>query len=164
MKKILLLLTLITLGVGVNAQNNECSHQKNKEDMEIARDNQHITIDHNTYAWRPFSNAMGYSIYGSRYRKARTSRGWGQALSLFVAPAGAAFIGYSISQHVNGGAIIGGVVVAGALGAGIPLWVKGQREIDNMMDDYAKRFGPKPYSSSITAGPTMNGVGLAFNF
>lgn len=164
MKKILLLLTLITLGIGVNAQNNECVQKQDKDNIFVLPDGKSIAIDLNTHEWKPFNNAVGRSVYGSRYRKAVASKTWGQILSLVVAPAGAAFIGYSINQNVKGGAIIGGVVLAGGLGAGIPLWVKGQREIDNMLDDYAKRFGPKPYSSSITAGPTMNGVGLAFNF
>ena len=164
MKKSLLLLLLITLGFGANAQNNDYSQLDNKEDIKIALDNQHITIDQNTYAWRPFSNAVGRSVYGSRYRKAVSSKAWGEVLSLIVAPASAVFIGYSINQHVKGGAIIGSMVLAGSLGAGIPRWVKGQKEIDSMLDDYAKRFGPKPYSSSVTVGPTTNGVGLAFNF
>ena len=39
-------------------------------------------------------------------------------------------------------AIIGGAVMAAGLGAGIPLWVKGRRELDWMLDDYTKRYVP----------------------
>ncbi len=159
-------MSLITLGVGVNAQNitNGWPQRQDKDFIQVGPDGKHITIDRNTYEWRPFTNAVGRSIYGSRYRKARSSKGWGQTLTLFAAPLCGAFIGYSAIQHVKGGAIIGGVLLAGSLGAGIPLWVKGQRELDDMLDDYAKRFGPKPYSSSVTVGPTTSGVGLAYNF
>ena len=168
MKKLLLLVSLITLGLGANAQNdtrnNGWPQRHDKEDIQWEADGKHITIDRNTYAWRPFTPDVGYSIYGSRYRKARSTRGWGQVLSLVVAPLSAISMAYSLTRRSEGAAMIGGAILAGSLGAGIPLWVKGQREMDIMLDDYVKRFGPKPYSSSITAGPTMNGVGLAFNF
>ena len=34
----------------------------------------------------PFSDAVGYSIYGSQYRKARATRSWGVNLCLVSAP------------------------------------------------------------------------------
>ena len=54
--------------------------------------------------------------------------------------------------------------LAGSLGVGIPLWVKGRKDLDWMLDDYAKRYGPRPYAASLSAGPTRNGVGIALNF
>ena len=54
--------------------------------------------------------------------------------------------------------------LGGSLGGGIPLWRKGRRELDWMMDDYVRRYAPKPYSSNISVGPTNNGLGLALNF
>ena len=33
-----------------------------------------------------------------------------------------------------------------------------------MMDDYNARYAPNPYGSSLKAGATRNGVGLALNF
>ena len=73
-------------------------------------------------------------------------------------------IGAGIDGQCYGWSVIGGCFCAGSLGAGIPLWSKGRRELDWMMDDYAKRYGPKPYSAKLSAGPTNNGIGLAFNF
>ena len=61
-------------------------------------------------------------------------------------------------------AVLGGIGLAGSLGGGIPLWVKGRRELDWILDDYAERYAPRPYAASITAGPTRNGFGLALNF
>ena len=61
-------------------------------------------------------------------------------------------------------AIIGAAALAGSLGGGIHLWVKGRRELDYMLDDYAERYGPKPIAASLTVGPTMNGFGLAYIF
>lgn len=131
----------------------------------VARDNQHIIINPDIHVWEgPFNDAMGYTYYGSRYRKAKAMQEWGVVLSVAVAPLGGVLIAYSIKQNIKGGPVVGALFVAGGLGAGIPLWVKGRRELDWMLDDYTKRYAPKPYSSSVTAGPTKNGVGLAFNF
>ena len=166
MKRFVLLLALFALGFGVNAQNTQTGwpQQQDKEDVFISADGRSITIDRNTYAWRPFSDSVGLSLYGSRYRKAKSSKNWGLFLTTLVAPASGAFIIYSLDHKVQGGALVGGAALAGSLGAGIPLWIKGRRELDAMLDDYAQRFSPKPYSSSVTVGPTANGVGLALSF
>jgi len=166
MKRLVFLLALFTLGFGLNAQNTQTGwpQQHDKDDVFISADGRSITIDRNSYAWRPFSDAVGISLYGSRYRKARASKGWGVFLSAIVAPASGAFIIYSLDHKVPGGALVGGVALAGSLGTGIPLWIKGRRELDAMLDDYAQRFSPRTYSSSINVGPTANGVGFALNF
>ena len=166
MKRFVLLFALFTLGFGANAQNtdNGWLQQQDKDNVFITADGRTITIDRNTYTWRPFSDAVGLSLYGSRYRKAKSSKNWGMFLTTLVAPASGAFIIYSLDHKVQGGALVGGAALAGSLGAGIPLWIKGRRELDAMIDDYAQRFSPKPYSSSVTVGPTANGVGLALSF
>ena len=36
-------------------------------------------------------------------------------------------------------------------------------ELDWMLDDYVRRYAPKPHAS-LTVGPTRSGMGLALNF
>ena len=167
MKKLVFFLALILLAQGANAQNNmngETLQLSGEEVITNPDGQQHIVIDHNTYVWRPFGDTMGYAVYGSRYRKAKSNCGWGIVLAAVVAPLSCAYFVYSLDRREAPGAIIGGTIMAAGLGAGIPLWIKGQRELDWMLDDYTRRYAPKPYSSSVTVGPTMNGMGLAFNF
>lgn len=116
------------------------------------------------YGMAPFNAATGYSLYGSSYRKAKQSKNWGIFLSCVVAPAGALLMVYGIEEGPAVKAIVGGAALAGGLGAGIPLWKKGRRQLDWMLDDYVERYGPGSFGSSVTVGPTMNGVGLALNF
>ena len=166
MKKLLLILAFLTLTGALLAQNtdNGWPQRQDREKITVDPNGQDITIDRNTFIWRPFDDTVGYSIYGSRYRKAKASKGWGIFLSCVVAPASAVLMAYGIDEGGVVPAVIGGVGLAGGLGAGIPLWVKGRRDLDWMLDDYAERYGPKPYATSITAGPTRNGFGLALNF
>lgn len=109
-------------------------------------------------------------IYGSRYRKAYGKQLAGIQLSVMVAPlfitTGLAGLAMALGEGdmVGIGVIAGvtGLIGTGAsLGAGIPLWIKGRRELDVMMDDYARRYAPRP---NISMGPTSNGLGLALNF
>ena len=55
---------------------------------------------------------------------------------------------------------------AAALGAGIPLWIKGNKKLNAIADDYNQRYGGKAYgySPSLSVGTTGNGIGLALNF
>ena len=114
--------------------------------------------------WQPFDDMVGYSIYGSRYRKAKANRNWGVFFCEVIAPISALVAIGGIENDTPGATIVGVAGLAGSLGAGIPLWRKGRRELDRMLDDYARRYAPRPYSSSISAGPTRNGIGLALNF
>ncbi|MBO4434542.1 MAG: hypothetical protein J5769_03705 [Bacteroidales bacterium] len=125
----------------------------------------------------PLTDQMSM-IYGSRYRKANSNLLWGISLTTLSAPT-CALVGLAglmigatddlgmegYSGGVNpGGAILGtlGLIgTAASLGVGIPLWVKGRKDLDDMMDDYSRRYAPKP---NITMGPTQNGVGLALRF
>lgn len=166
MKKIAIFLTMVLVTLSANAQSvsNGETQLLSGEEVITGPEGQHIIIDHNSYAWRPFDDAMGYSVYGSRYRRAKAMQEWGVILSVVVAPLAGVLVAYSIKQNIKGGAVAGGIVTAASLGAGIPLWIKGRRDLDWMLDDYTKRYAPKPYGSSLTVGPTMNGMGLAFNF
>ena len=90
---------------------------------------------------------------------------WGIFLSCVAAPAGALVIAeYAGSNDGTMPTILGSVALVGSLGAGIPLWIKGRRELDWMLDDYTRRFGPRSNVASLTVGPTSSGIGLALNF
>lgn len=114
--------------------------------------------------FRPFDYVVGYSLYGSRYRKARSSKSWGVFLCTVAAPISALVAIQGLDEDLPGMTVIGLAGLGGSLGCGIPLWRKGRRELDWMMDDYVRRYAPKPYSSNISVGPTNNGLGLALNF
>ena len=62
--------------------------------------------------------------------------------------------------------VAGGIAGAACLGAGIPLWIKGNRKLNAIADDYNQRYGRNAYGykSSLSVGATGNGVGLALNF
>ena len=166
MKKLMMLIALLTVAGSVSGQNTggDWVQRQDREKITVDPNGQDITIDRNTYNWVPFDDVVGYSVYGSRYRKAKASKGWGKFLSCVVAPASGVLLVYGIDEGGVFPAVVGGAALAGSLGAGIPLWVKGRRELDWMLDDYAERFGPKPYAASVSVGPTRNGVGLALNF
>lgn len=141
--------------------------RQDREHIFVDPEGKNITIDRNTYAWRPFDSVVGYSIYGSRYRKAKASYNWGIFLSCVAAPVAGIGIAYAMDGWTIAPAwcVAGGLAVGGGiLGAGIPLWVKGRKELDWMLDDYARRYGPKPHSARLSAGPTRSGIGLALNF
>lgn len=118
----------------------------------------------------PLSDQMSM-IYGSRYRKANSNVLWGISLTTLVAPScaliglsGLAIAAADETDNEAVGALIGlsGLIgTAASLGIGIPIWIKGRRELDDMMDDYSRRYAPRP---NLTMGPTQNGVGLALNF
>ena len=59
-----------------------------------------------------------------------------------------------------------GLIGAACIGVGIPLWVKGNRKLNAIADDYNQRYGRNAYghASSLSIGSTANGVGLALNF
>ena len=72
------------------------------------------------------------------------------------------------NDHSSMGAlyVAGGIAGAACLGAGIPLWIKGNRKLNAIADDYNQRYGRNAYGykSSLSVGATGNGVGLALNF
>ena len=126
---------------------------------------------------------IGYTLYGSEYMKARNQYTWG--ISLTCIGVGGLII--TLASHIasnkmdritsfhhdtpdtgmNAGVIAGYAASAGCVAAGIPLWVKGNRGLHRIADDYnLKHTKPQPVESgsNLTLGTTRNGLGLAFNF
>lgn len=157
MKKIIVILVaLLALSGSLSAQNPP-------ERVLFDPEYQGPVVEHDYYYLEPFGDHVGYSIYGSRYRKAKMNRGWGIFLTTVVAPASALLAAQGMAEDSTGAAVIGLAGVLGGFGCGIPLWVRGRHELDWMMDDYVRRYAPRPHSS-LTVGPTRNGMGLALNF
>ena len=117
----------------------------------------------NMYDWRPFDNRMGATVYGSRFRKARADLVWGRVLSLLVTPAClfGTIDGFAEGRTIQGIACL--IPTCTAIGFGIPIWIKGRKELDYMVDDYSTRYAPQP-RASLNVGSTPNGIGLALNF
>ena len=166
MKRILLLTVFLALTGSLFAQNvpSGLPQRQERDKISIDPSGKDITINRNSYTWKPFDDVVGYSVYGSRYRKAKASKGWGIFLSCVVAPASGVLLVYGIDEGVVFPAVVGGAALAGSLGAGIPLWVKGRRELDWMLDDYVRRYAPKPRAANVSIGSTPNGLGLALRF
>jgi len=119
----------------------------------------------------PLSDQMTM-IYGSRYRRANNKLLTGVSLTTIVAPTCATLgLTGSLVSAIDdefgpdaGGVILTVLGIAGtaaSLGVGIPLWIKGRRELDEMLDDYSRRYSPRP---NLSMGATQNGFGLALNF
>ena len=132
---------------------------------------------------------LGVTLYGSRYRKARNQFQWGTGLTvggatmLLGALAGSGMYTYfnnkwgtRTTQATNldtgetgqtynpmPGLIIVGAVGAAFIGAGIPLWISGDRKLNDLADDYNRQYGPG-HAASLQIGPTSGGVGLALRF
>ncbi len=130
----------------------------------------------------------GVSLYGSDYRKASSqylSGFWlsigGAALLVSSIINGAMLSDYNRgvasmnmpssmrgNDHSSIGAlyVAGGIAGAACLGAGIPLWIRGNRKLNAIADDYNQRYGRNTYGykSSLSVGATGNGVGLALSF
>ncbi len=123
---------------------------------------------------------LGVSLYGSDYIKAERQLYWGFGLTL-VGITGCAFFGSvaAIANHKpewatsseedvedRSFAIIGLIANVACVGVGIPLWIKGDKKLNAMADDYNKRFGPQNSTTpNLSLGTTRSGgVGLALNF
>ena len=165
-------LALLTVSGSLFAQNEDRTGmewvlEEGVERVQFDPNYQGITVYSD--GWEPFTDWMGYSVYGSRYRKAKRDISNGSFLVYSSVPLAIALATWGLTVHGDGSqeavAAIGTAAVLGAgLGFGIPLWRRGQREMDWMLDDYSRRYGPKPYSSTLSVGPTSGGIGLALNF
>ena len=132
---------------------------------------------------------LGVSLYGSEYLKASNQYQWGFWLTLGGATlllSSVSFIAIQLDYNrsvasmnmplhmrtenddSNMIAYEAGVGLIGAacIGVGIPLWIKGNRKLNAIADDYNQRYGKKAYgySSSLSIGSTASGLGLALNF
>ena len=138
------------------------------------------------YGYPVSPDYLGISLYGSEYLRARRQVGWGSTLTLTGSGLllggilGAAMqsdfdrrvrADYSRlgSDYQSGGihslSIVSGVIGAAFLGAGIPLWVNGNRRLYRIADDYNRRYGGGyGYAPSISLGSSANGVGLSLRF
>lgn len=129
---------------------------------------------------------IGIRLYGSEYRKAVRQFQYGAWLTIggaAVLVSSAIFaastsefnrssesVRSNLARHGMDGkaASVTGYVVSGAVGAacvavGIPLWVKGNRSLDRIADDYNQKYG-RGHAASLDFGPTSSGLGLAFRF
>ncbi len=164
MKKLALLFVCLLSAVAVFAQEEETTpaFPGNRSEIFITPDFQYYSEG---TGFIPFGPQVGYAIYGSRYRKASSKLYWGKTLCLLLAPAGTIICAFSADNRDSSGlSVLSGIAAIGSVSAGIPLWVKGRREMDLMLDDYVKRYAPKPNRASPPAGPTANGIGPALNF
>ncbi len=120
---------------------------------------------------------LGVSLYGSDYIKAERQLYWGASLTLVGGVMGFFFTFMSLGSKApewaidsddNSSAIsvVGLVGSAACLGVGIPLWIKGDKKLNAMADDYNKRFGPQNSTTpNLSLGTTRSGgIGLALNF
>ena len=130
------------------------------------------------------SDHWGVSLYGSDWLKARSQYRWGMSLTI----AGAATLISSLvcgamlsdfnrgveAMGMNGrstsslGAlyVAGGITGVASIAAGTTLWIKGNKKLNTMADDYNKRCGGKEngYVTRFGLGTTGQGFGLALCF
>lgn len=165
-KAFLLILAFLALSSGLKAQ--DYRTPEDAQPLYVAPVYAPVTADDYFYMM-PLDEQMSM-IYGSSYRKAKSRLSAGLQLSVMAAPlfiaTGLAGLALTFGEgDIAGAGVIAGVTgligTGASLGAGIPLWIKGRRELDNMMDDYSRRYAPRP---SISMGTTANGFGLALNF
>lgn len=127
---------------------------------------------------------LGMSMFGSDYRKALSRYSWGEWLTVGGAMtiasciiAGIADSGldrianyHGMQPSGSGDGVISATALFGAvcLGAGIPLWISGNRRLNQLADEYNQSHRGRSYGSAAPAtlqfGPTRNGLGLALNF
>lgn len=145
----------------------------------------HYYLGNRRLRGQDLTDYIGYSLYGGEYRKASNQYFFGMALTgigvltLIGSVTGHIFENKArndpdfqddfFKDHSNydaTGYIIGYTASAACLGAGIPLWIKGDRKFNEIADDYNRNYGRRNlgYSSSVTVGPTRSGIGLALNF
>ena len=156
MRKFLVLMAVLTISGSLSAQ------VITREDSQLFEPEEQI---YDPYLYlTPFDDVVGYSIYGSQYRKAKSAKAWGVDLCFFSAPLFGLLACAGLSNDSPGATVLGAAGFAGSLGAGIALWSKGQKRLDRMMDDYVRRYGPKPRAANLTIGSTTNGIGLALKF
>lgn len=110
------------------------------------------------------------------YLKASRQHDWGLWLTvggttLLVASivSGAMEADFNRSVNARGSSLLplhiaGGIAGAACVGAGIPLWVNGSKQLDAIAEEYKRRNAGHAYNQRLSIGNTANGIGLAFRF
>ena len=134
---------------------------------------------------------IGISLYGSDYRRAKSQYLWGMSLTTAGASllAGALVGGLMTADYNRKSAsmssgmswygpgrgnysassslpVVSGLAGAVCLGAGIPIWIKGNRGLNRIADDYNRNYGRDRlgHAPSLSVGATGSGIGLALVF
>ncbi|MBO4610759.1 MAG: hypothetical protein J5668_01495 [Bacteroidales bacterium] len=114
---------------------------------------------------------LGVSLYGSDYLKAKkqlaggillTTSGVGGLVMAAIGGMAAANAPEEFQMTPGIFALAAGIAGVACLGVGIPLWVKGDRKMNAMADDYNQRFGAGKANLSLGSAPS--GLGLTLNF
>ncbi len=154
---------------------------KSLDEMIVSR------LNHIDYKWGNFYDAngtisksdisdyLGVSLYGGHYLEAMKTYRKGVVMTiggLCVTGAAIAFIEmdktYFGSASKKAYKALRGVACAGAVStvAGIPIWVKGDRSLRKIADEYNRTYGNKDlaYAPTLSIGSTQNGIGLIYSF
>ena len=132
---------------------------------------------------------IGFSLYGSEYLKAANRYAWGEWLTVGGALTLASVIlmnslghyvdaipnmhGMEYTYSGNDSFTVAGTLIGlGCVGAGIPLWISGNRGLSNIADDYnqhhagtgasARQTGRMPFILNL--GNARNGFGFYLSF
>jgi hypothetical protein len=181
MKKIMLLMAALTVSGSLFAQDGDKTGMEWIEEFE---GKEKVIINPN-YGGPSTDTSTDYfyllprdeqlsALYGSRYRNAQVKQVTGLSLVTLITPfigSSTLILGLAAASSLDdmGGAFgvlaaLSAVGTVACLATGIPLWVSGRREMNAILDDYSKNYAPRPYSSSLSLGPTASGVGLALKF
>ena len=118
---------------------------------------------------RELTDYIGFSVYGSDYRKVRSQYRAGKWLT-GLGGSVLAFAAINAATRGDGDYIVPfilGIVGVTDLSIGIPIQRKASRKLDSMLDDYTKNYvGSRSgsYGPTVSLGATNSGVGLSFNF
>ena len=118
---------------------------------------------------RELTDYIGFSVYGSDYRKVRSQYRAGKWLT-GVGGSVLAFAAINAATRDDGDYMVPfilGIVGVADLSIGIPIQLKANRKLDSMLDDYTRnRVGSRSasYNPTFSLGATNSGVGLSFNF
>ena len=118
---------------------------------------------------RELTDYIGFSVYGSDYRKARAQQRTGRWVTAVGGVTLAAAAVATLAERSDGylAPVIAGLVGVAGLSIGIPIQLKANRKLDAMLDDYTKNYvGSRSgsYNPTFSLGATNSGVGLSFNF
>ena len=163
MKKFLIIAVLLALSGGLYAQNYRSADGDNDAQRLYIAPQYYGPNEMDYFYMMPLEERLS-AIYGSSYRKAASKLWAGRGLCILVAPI-TSVMSFGVlfdDDFMVAMGVAGLLGTAASLGAGIPLWVSGRKEMDVILDDYSRRYAPRPFN--VTLGPTSSGVGFALNF